>query len=157
MTAAFPASRELVLDCLIEAPRSAVWRCWNDPQLLVQWFTPAPWSTKSATLDVRPGGDFTTVMADPEGKEFANTGVFLDVVDGEKLVFTDAYTTEWEPKENPFMTAIVTLAGEGQATRYRAVVRHFSETDRERHEAMGFHAGWALAAKQLEALAKTLT
>ena len=157
MTTPFPASRELVLDRLIDAPRSAVWRCWSEPTLLPQWFTPAPWSTKSATLDVRPGGTFTTVMVDPEGNEFPNAGVFLEVIEAKKLVFTDAYVKAWEPKEGPFMTVILTFSDEGNATRYRAAARHFSETDRERHEEMGFHSGWNLAVDQLETLARTLT
>lgn len=152
----FPASRELVIDRLLDAPRTAVWRCWTEPALLTQWFTPAPWSTKSAAVDVRPGGSSLIVMADPDGNEFPNPGVFLEVVEGKKLVMTDAYTSAWEPNENPFMTAIVTFADEDGGTRYRAVVRHWSEEARKRHEEMGFHPGWNAAADQLQALAKTL-
>ena len=154
--APFPENRELVLDRLIDAPRTAVWRCWTEPELIVQWFTPAPWSTKSADVDLRPGGRFNTVMLDPEGGEHPNNGIFLDFVAGEKLVFTDAMTEGFEPSENPFMVAALTLTDEGRATRYRAVVRHFSEDARKKHEEMGFHPGWNAAADQLEALAKTL-
>lgn len=156
MSIDFPESRELVLDRLIDAPRAAVWRCWTEPQLLVQWFTPAPWSTKSADVDLRPGGRFNTVMQDPDGNTHPNSGICLDVVAGEKLVFTDAMTEGFAPSGNPFMVATLTFSDEGNATRYRAVVRHFSEESKLKHEEMGFHPGWNAAADQLEKLANTL-
>ncbi len=154
--APFPENRELVLDRLIDAPRAAVWRCWTEPDLLAQWFTPAPWSTKSSDIDLQPGGRFNTVMVDPDGGEHPNAGIILEAVDGERLVFTDAMTEGFAPSEPPFMVATLTFADEGKATRYRAVVRHFSEDGRKRHEEMGFFAGWNAAADQLEALAKTV-
>ena len=152
----FPQDRELVLDRYIDAPRDLVWRCWTDPELLVQWFTPAPWKTKSASVDVRPGGASMVVMLSPDGEEFPNPGVYLEVVPGEKLVFTDAYTEAWTPSAKPFMTGILTFADEGKGTRYRAVVRHWTAEDCKRHEEMGFFPGWNAATDQLEALAKTL-
>lgn len=82
------------------------------------WFTPAPWTTKSVDVDVRVGGHSTIVMQSPEGEEFPSSGVYLEVVPGERLVFTDAYSSGWVPAENPFMTAIVTFADEGSGTRY---------------------------------------
>lgn len=152
-----PTDRELVLDRYIDAPREQVWRCWTDAEQLVKWFTPAPWKTKSATIDVRAGGSSMVIMQSPEGDEFPNPGIYLEVVPGEKLVFTDAYTEAWAPSEKPFMTGILTFSDEGTGTRYRAVVRHWSVEDRKRHEEMGFHDGWNKATDQLEATAKALS
>ncbi len=147
---------DLVLDRLVNAPRAALWRCWTDPSLIVKWFTPAPWTTVSADMDVRAGGGSTIVMRSPEGQEFPNPGVFLEVVPGERLVFTDAYTAGWVPSAKPFMTAILTFADEGAGTRYVATVRHWSAEDKRSHEERGFHEGWGKATDQLEALARSL-
>jgi uncharacterized protein YndB with AHSA1/START domain len=156
MNAAFPSDRELVLTRLIDAPRQKLYRAWTDPELLVQWFAPKPWTTPRAELDVRPGGANLVVMADPEGNEFPYRGVYLEVVPNERLVVTDAYTTAWEPSEKPFMTAILTFEEEGGKTRYTARARHWTQADREAHEKMGFHEGWGQCADQLAALvAKT--
>lgn len=152
----FPADRELVLDRYVDAPRELVWRCWTDPELMVKWFTPAPWKTKSVSIDARAGGSSMVVMESPEGAEFPNPGIYLEVVPGEKLVFTDAFTEAWAPSEKPFMTAILTFADEGKGTRYRAVVRHWNVDDRRRHEEMGFFPGWNKATDQLEATARSL-
>jgi uncharacterized protein YndB with AHSA1/START domain len=90
--------------------------------------------------------------ARPDGTEFPNRGVYLEVVKNQRLVFTDAYTTAWEPSAKPFMTVILTFEEVDGKTRYTARVRHWTEADREAHEKMGFHAGWPICTEQLAAL-----
>lgn len=143
--------RELVLTRFIPAPPALVYRAWTDPALLLQWFTPAPWKTTKAELDVRPGGSNLIVMEGPEGQIVPNRGVYLDVVPNERLVITDAFVSAWEPSFKAFMTAVLTFEPEGAGTRYTARVRHWSESDREAHEDMGFHDGWGAATDQLVA------
>jgi uncharacterized protein YndB with AHSA1/START domain len=150
------SDRELVLARIIDAPPHTVYRCWTEPQLLKQWFAPAPWTTPRAEMDVRPGGSSLIVMRSPEGNEFPNPGVYLEVVPGEKLVFTDAYTRAWEPSDKPFMTVVLTFADERGKARYTARALHWTVADRERHEKMGFHEGWGQCADQLEGLARRL-
>jgi uncharacterized protein YndB with AHSA1/START domain len=148
-----PASdRELVLARIIDAPREKVFRAWTDPELLKQWFAPLPYTTPVAELDVRPGGATLIVMRSPEGHEMPNRGIYLEVVENERLVFTDAYTGAWEPSVKPFMTVILTFEDAGGRTRYTARVRHWSVADRETHEKMGFHQGWGVCTDQLAAL-----
>jgi len=149
--------RELILTRVINVPREKLYRCWTEPALITQWFTPPPFKTIRAQMDVRAGGSSVIVMQSPEGMEFPNPGIYLEVVKNEKLVFTDAYTKAWEPSGKPFMTGILTFEDLGGGkTRYTAVVRHWSVADREAHEKMGFHTGWGIATDQLAALAATL-
>lgn len=149
-----PAARhELVLERIIDAPAEKLYRCWTDPALVTQWFTPPPWTTPHAELDVRPGGSSLVIMRGPDGTEFPNRGVYLEVEPNRRLVFTDAYVRAWEPSEKPFMTAILSFEDLGGRTRYTARVLHWSEEDRKRHEEMGFHQGWGIATDQLAALA----
>lgn len=154
---AVPTSdRELVLTRIIDAPREKVFKAWTDPELLKQWFAPLPYTTPVAELDVRPGGSNLVVMRDPDGNDLPNRGVYLEVVENERLVVTDAYTRAWEPSEKPFMTLILTFEDEGGKTRYTARVRHWTAADREAHEKMGFHEGWGRCADQLAALVAKL-
>ena len=149
---------ELGLTRFIEAPPASVWRCWTEPELLMQWFAPAPWRTVAAELDVRAGGSSRIVMRSPEGEDMApHHGTYLEVLPQRLLVMTDAYTRAWDPADKPMMTLVLTFddLGDGR-TRYTAVARHWTVADREAHEAMGFHAGWAIATDQLAALAATL-
>jgi uncharacterized protein YndB with AHSA1/START domain len=148
--------RDLVLTRLIDTPRDKVFRAWTDPEILKRWFAPLPYTTPRAELDVRPGGANLVVMRGPDGVEFPNRGVYLEVVPNERLVFTDAYVAAWEPSQKPFMTVIITLADEDGRTRYMARVRHWTVADRETHEAMGFHEGWGRCLDQLVSLMATL-
>lgn len=151
------AANELVLGRIIDAPRAKLYRAWTRPDILKRWFVPAPWTIEKAELDVRPGGASLVVMKDPEGNEYPNRGVYLEVVENERIVFTDAYTHAWQPSEKPFMTAVVTFADAGEnRTRYIARALHWNAEDRETHEKMGFHEGWGQCAEQLEAVAATL-
>ena len=156
MSDAETGERDLVLTRLIDAPREKLFRAWTDPELLRLWFAPKPYETPVAELDVRPGGSNLIVMRGPDGVDMPNRGVYLEVVENERLVFTDAFVAAWEPSAKPFMTVILTFEDEGGQTRYTARARHWTAADRERHEQMGFHQGWGICTDQLEALVKTI-
>ncbi|MEP7242313.1 MAG: SRPBCC family protein [Gammaproteobacteria bacterium] len=151
-TAATVADRELVLTRIINAPPAKVFEAWTNPGLLKLWFAPLPWTTPFVETDVRPGGSSVITLRSPDGTDFPNSGVYLEVVKNERLVFTDAYTKAWEPSQKPFMTVILTFEDQGGKTKYTARVRHWTVEDREAHEKMGFHQGWGQCADQLAAL-----
>ena len=145
--------RDLVLTRIIDAPPEAVFRAWTQPDLLVQWFAPKPYTTPSAELDVRVGGANKITMRSPEGEDMPNEGVYLEVVPNRKLVFTDAFKAGWVPSGQPFMAATIELEPlPGGKTRYTATARHWSVEAKENHEKMGFHQGWGQCADQLNAL-----
>ena len=116
----------------------------------------AVYNTHVVEIDVRPGGANLFVMRDPEGNEYPNRGVYLEVIPNRKLVFTDAYINAWQPSAKPFMTGILTFEDEGGKTRYTARVLHWTVEDRETHEKMGFHEGWGQCTDQLAALVAKL-
>src|SRR5208283_1402313 len=96
--------RDLILTRIIDAPREKLFKAWTNPELLKKWFAPAPWTTPVVETDVRPGGSSLIVMRGPDGNEFPNRGVYLEVVENQRLAFTNAYTRAWEPAERAFMT-----------------------------------------------------
>jgi uncharacterized protein YndB with AHSA1/START domain len=50
------------------------------------------------------------------------------------------------------MSAEVTLEDRNGQTLYTARAMHWSEDDRQAHEAMGFHDGWGQSLDRLETL-----
>jgi uncharacterized protein YndB with AHSA1/START domain len=144
--------RTLSIQRVIHAPPGLVFRAWTEPELLKQWFTPRPWTTSEVVLDVRPGGSNRIVMRNPEGEEFPNTGVYLLIDPGKRVVFTDAYTSAWQPSEKPMMTVDIRFIPIPEGTLYTAEVSHWSSADREAHEQMGFYEGWGICAAQLAEL-----
>jgi uncharacterized protein YndB with AHSA1/START domain len=149
------AKLDLVLERVVDVPPALVWEAWTTPEHILNWFTPAPWKTIACEVDVRPGGKFNTIMQSPEGQEFPNKGCFLEVIPGQRLVFTDTLLPGFRPSDNPFMTAIVEIIPEGTGTRYRAIAMHKNEDTVKKHEEMGFHEGWGAALDQLVEYAKT--
>lgn len=149
-------NRDLTITRLIDAPPEAVFKCWTTPSLITKWFTPPPYETIRAEIDLRPGGVSLVTMRSPEGVEIPNPGIYLEVIPNEKIVVTDAYTSAWELADKPFMTLILTFENVNDKTQYTAVARHWTVADCEAHEKMGFHTGWGIATDQLAALAASL-
>lgn len=151
---AFDPALDLELRREVEVPPHLVWRAWTEPELIVKWFTPAPWRTSACELDLRPGGRFRTVMNGPNGEVHDNTGCVLAVVPQRLLVFTDALGPGYRPTGGGFMTGSVEIAPTASGTLYIARALHKDVEAKTQHEAMGFHTGWATALDQLVALVK---
>ncbi|MCA9726812.1 MAG: SRPBCC family protein [Candidatus Eisenbacteria bacterium] len=156
---------DLVFERSVDVPRELVWQAWTDPEHVKQWFTPAPWSTVECEIDLRPGGIFRTVMRSPEGDEHTNLGCFLEVIEGERLTWTEALEPGFRPSRTgshietcgtSTLTAVIQLTSEGNGTKYTALVMHRSKEDREGHEAAGFHDGWGAAFEQLVEVVRRL-
>ncbi|HYJ29893.1 MAG TPA: SRPBCC family protein [Allosphingosinicella sp.] len=154
---------DLVVERTLDAPRDLVWRAWTDPEHLKRWWAPRPYQTPECEMELRPGGRFYTRMTGPDGFDFRGTGCFLEIVEGEKIVWTSALLPEFRPAAKiedcggfPF-TAVVTLADAGGGrTLYRAVAMHRNDADRETHRQMGFEDGWGTCADQLGEVANGL-
>lgn len=157
MTVPVGSELDLVLDRIVDVPVELVWAAWTQPEHIVHWFTPRPWTVASCELDLRPGGIFKTDMRSPDGQSFPNVGCVLEVVPHRRLVFTDALGPGFRPTGQPFMTAIISMEPHGTGTRYVATALHADAAARIKHEEMGFHNGWATALDQLVAYVKTLS
>jgi uncharacterized protein YndB with AHSA1/START domain len=147
---------DLVLERVVDVPRSLVWRAWTEPELLKKWFCPRPWQTVECEIDLRPGGIFRTVMQGPEGERFDNAGCYLDVVPQERLVFTDALGPGYRPTPKAFFTGALLLEDAPGGTKYTAYAIHKDATDRQTHADMGFYEGWGKALDQLVEVASEL-
>jgi uncharacterized protein YndB with AHSA1/START domain len=98
---------------------------------------------------IRPGGSINFTMRSPEGQEFPNTQCYLEVSPFERLVITDTLLGGYRPSPNPFFTAVLELAKNGNGTRYKAIAIHGNDEARKKHEEMGFHDGWGTVVKQM--------
>ena len=156
MTADLDPNTDLSFTRTLAAPRHLIWDCWTMPEHIPQFFIPAPNRVTAVEIDLRVGGRFNTTF-DVDGTVMDNKGVYLEVVPGEKLVFTDTYIEGWKPAAEPFMTAILLLAdAPGGGTTYTAIARHRSAEACKTHKDMGFFDGWGTVASQLDAYARTL-
>ena len=140
---------DLVLERTIEATPERVWRAWTDPEQVRQWFAPAPWRVAECEIDLRPGGAFRTRMESPDGEGFDGAGCYLEVVERERLVWTDALSPGYRPAREPFFTVVLTIEPHGGGSRCVVRALHASPEQRRKHEEMGFQQGWGLCLDQL--------
>lgn len=163
---AFNPELDLSFERVVDVPRELVWKAWTEPEHLIKWFTPAPWTTTKCDIDLRPGGIFRSVMRSPEGQEFDNLGCYLEVVPNERLMWTNALEPGFRPAGPPaeataechrlLFTAVLLLEPHGSGTRYTAIAMHGEPSAKQQHEAMGFKEGWGAALDQLVELAKSM-
>lgn len=161
MTFVLDPDRDLVLERMLDLPPERVWAAWTEPDLLVRWFTPAPWRTVECVVDLRPGGRFDTTMQSPEGDRYPNGGAYLVVEPERLLVFTSTMTEDFRPAppsngadDLPFTARIELTPTSDGGTHYRAVAIHPTAELASKHREMGFHDGWGAALDQLVALVR---
>src|SRR3569833_3957899 len=119
----FDPALDLVLERVVDVPRELVWKAWTTPDHLKKWFTPRPWTTPECEIYLRPGGIFRMVMRGPEGEQHTNLGCYLEVVENERLVWTNALLPGFRPAGHApdgtadctrlLFTATLTLAPHG--------------------------------------------
>ena len=85
-------THELDITRVFDAPRELVFRCMIEPEHLTHFWGPVGVSTPLANITIEPraGGRFETIMVNDEtGEEYPSRGVFVEVVEPEKLVWTE--------------------------------------------------------------------
>ena len=83
--------RELVITRIFDAPRHLVFQGVDGARSRARWWGPQGFVTTYCNMDVRPGGTFRVCMRSPEGAEHWKQGVYREVVEPERLVFTFAW------------------------------------------------------------------
>jgi uncharacterized protein YndB with AHSA1/START domain len=82
------SDREIVISRVLDAPRTLVFDVWTDPKHVGEWYGPRGFTTTTHTMDVRAGGVWTFVMHGPDGVDYQNRIVFIEVVRPERLVYS---------------------------------------------------------------------
>lgn len=100
---------EMSLTRVFNAPRQLVFACMITPEHLTHFWGPTGTTTPIETIkvDPRPGGAFETVMVnESDGAEYASRGVYVEVDEPSRLVWT-------EPDVEGGMTTSVTFTDLG--------------------------------------------
>src|SRR4051794_37608696 len=101
--------REISATRIFDAPRDLVFQMWTDPQHIGNWWGPNGFTITLYEMDVRPGGVWRFVMHGPDGRDYQNKIVYVEVVKPERLVYDHV--------SGPLFRATVNFAEEGRKTR----------------------------------------
>jgi uncharacterized protein YndB with AHSA1/START domain len=105
---------EILATRVFDAPRDLVWQMWTTPEHIVNWWGPQGFRTTIQEMDVREGGTWRMVMHGPDGRDYNNRIIYVEVVKPERLVYR--HTPEHGSEPVSFETT-VTFAAEGERTR----------------------------------------
>jgi len=81
------SDRELASERFFDAPRARVFEAFRDPVRLARWWGPRGFRSTFQEFDLRPGGAWRLVMHAPDGADYPNQSVFVEVVPPERIVF----------------------------------------------------------------------
>lgn len=101
---------------VFDAPRTLVWEAWTKAEHALHWWGPKHHPATEITWDARVGGRWRNCLQSVEtGEALWHGGVFREVVEPERLVFTFAWE---EPGERGLETVVtITFAEERGKTR----------------------------------------
>jgi uncharacterized protein YndB with AHSA1/START domain len=86
-TSAATDSREILSSRVIDAPREKVFKAFADPTHLARWWGPSGFRNTFEEFDFRPGGIWRLTMHGPDGTDYPNRSVFLDIREPSRIVF----------------------------------------------------------------------
>lgn len=81
------ADRQILITRLLSAPKIVVWDAWTKPEHLVHWYGPDGFSLTSNEMKVKPGGIWEFILHGPDGRNYPNKIVFVEVEKPDRLVY----------------------------------------------------------------------
>lgn len=81
---------EIVITRVFDAPRDLVFDAWTKEEHLSKWWGPQGFTMTTQQFDMKQGGTWEFIMHGPDGVDFPNTNVFVEVVKPERIVFKHA-------------------------------------------------------------------
>ena len=120
----------------IAAPPHRVFRSLTDPAELAAWWgSDEMYRTTEWTVDLRPGGGWSTVALGADGSRMTVDGEYLEVDPPRRLVYT------WRPSWDDYAETTVRFDLVPTATGTRVLVTHSGFGNRA-EQAAGTGEGW---------------
>ncbi|MGF9801118.1 SRPBCC domain-containing protein [Brevibacillus agri] len=119
-----------VLERIFDAPRELVFKAFSEAEHLKKWWGPRGWTLPVCNVDFRPGGAWHYCMkcvdesqGDFYGMEAWGKGVYREIIDGEKIVYTDYFSDAEGNESTELPPSEVTVIFEEYEGKTRVVSR----------------------------------
>lgn len=135
------AEQELTITRVLDAPRELVFKAWTDPKQLALWWGPHGYTNPICEVDPRPGGSIRIHMRASDGVVYPMTGVYQEVVEPQRIVFTSVVLDE---EGHPLFELLntVTLVDLGGKTKQTVQARVIMRSDKAAPYLAGMEMGW---------------
>ena len=147
--------RRIVFSRVVDAPHELVWEAMSDPQHLVHWWGPRGFTTTIERLDFRAGGVWKQIMHGPDGANYPNKSVYMEIVPQKRVVYSHGGGREGGTGVH-FVATWTLEALEADRTRLTVRLECTSVADRDRlvSEYRAIEGGTQTLEKLSEHLAK---
>jgi len=108
--------QEIIIKRVFDAPRALVFQAWTDPKHLAQWWGPRGFTNPRCEIDVRPGGLIRIDMRAPNGTIYPMAGVYLEIVEPERLTYTSGALDEKGRQLFEFLHVVTFAERNGKTT-----------------------------------------
>ncbi|WP_286967214.1 SRPBCC family protein [Flavobacterium sp. UBA4854] len=135
-----------------DAPLSNVWSAWTEPEILDLWWAPAPFVSKTKTMEFKEGGKRLYAMVGPDGTErwsyfeyssispktnFKHSATFSDAEGNPNSEFASSY---WD----------ISFSEQKGSTIVDIAIRRDSFEELQKIIEMGFREGFTSAMQGLD-------
>lgn len=85
-----PAEKENELEIIriLDAPRELAYQLWTDAEHLKKWNAPKGCTIHYSSIDIRPGGEFLSVIKNPAYPDCWVRGVYLELTAPERIAYS---------------------------------------------------------------------
>ncbi|WP_307439822.1 SRPBCC family protein [Bacillus sp. V2I10] len=125
------SDREIVNTRIFNASREHMFKAFSDPDHLVHWWGPKGFTNTFHEFDMRPEGIWRYVMHGPNGVDYENKSVFVEVVKPERIVLRHL-----EPIHEFLLTVTFTELGGKTELTWRMLHESAAECDKVRRFAV---------------------
>lgn len=80
-------NRQMRITKLLPVPVEKVWEVWTQTHHIEKWWGPNGFTNSIHRMELAAGGQWTLTMHGPDGKNFPNKSVFIEIVPFRKIVF----------------------------------------------------------------------
>jgi uncharacterized protein YndB with AHSA1/START domain len=148
LSGARPPTGDVLITRLFDAPRKLVFKAWTVPEHVALWWGPHGFTNPVCELDLRTGGAIRIHMRAPNGTVYPMTGVYQEIREPERLVFTSAALDESGHSLFEIMNT-VTFAEQGGKTKLTLHARVVKNTAKAAPYLVGAEAGWTQSLQRL--------
>lgn len=144
---------QVVITRIFDAPRSLVFSMWTNPKYLARWWGPKDFTNPVCEMDVQKGGSIKIVMQAPDGSKIPVTGIFNEILEPERIVFTTMKVDANGNTELEVVNTII-LTEEHDKTKLVMTAVVIKSIPEANASIRGMEVGWN---QSLDRLSETLT
>jgi uncharacterized protein YndB with AHSA1/START domain len=155
------ATKTVSISMEFDAEVPLVWDAFTKPEILDQWYAPAPWKSKTKHMNFEVGGRRFYAMVGPDGQEMWAVQKYTSISPKTNFKFFNAFADKDENLQLPGsdwdLTFIEQKGKDGdEQTKVNISIYNESYERMERMIAMGFKEGFTATLNNLKNLLATL-